>query len=69
MPKNRSRKCGQKGGSTGVNSADLFGDIEALMESGFNLIVNSVELLVEVIELPGDMGVAYEEPAAQLLNS
>jgi hypothetical protein len=75
MPKNRHTKNKhaknkkQKGGSTGTSSSDLFGNIEALMESGINLIVDSVELIVEVVELPGDVGAAYEEPAAQLLKS
>jgi hypothetical protein len=75
MPKNRHTKNKhaknniQKGGSTGTSPSDLFGNIEALMESGFNLIVNSVELIGEVVELPSDVGTAYEEPAAQLLKS
>ena len=69
MPKNTKNSIKQKGGSTGTSPGDLFGDIEALMESGIKLIVNSVELIADLVELPADIRVAYEEPAAQLLQS
>ena len=59
----------QSGGSTGVKPDQLLPDMEALMKNGINLILNSVELIAELVELPMDMGVAYKEPAAQLLKS
>jgi hypothetical protein len=59
----------QSGGSTGVKPDQLLPDMEALMKSGINLILNSVELIAELVELPMDMDVAYKEPAAQLLKS
>jgi len=66
MPKYNKK---QKGGSTGTTPADLFGDVEALIKSNIKLIIDSVELIGELVELPGDIGVAYDEPAAQLLQS
>ena len=64
MPNNK-----QSGGSTGVKPDQLLPDMEALMKNGVNLILNSLELIGDLVELPGDMDVAYEEPAAQLLKS
>lgn len=64
MPNNK-----QSGGSTGVKPDQLLPDMEALMKNGVNLILNSLELIGDLVELPMDMDVAYEEPAAQLLKS
>jgi len=52
-----------------VKPDQLLPDMEALLKSGVNLIVNSIELIGDLVELPMDMDVAYEEPAAQLLKS
>lgn len=55
-------------GTTG-NFNTLVADIEALAKSIGDTIINTVELIVDVVELPGDVGKAYNEPAAQLLKS
>lgn len=60
----------QKGAGTGTsgNFNTLVDDIFAFVESTVDTIVNTTELIVDVFELPGDIGKAYDEPAAQLLK-
>lgn len=71
MTKKRNQKIKQKGGSTGTSGSfnTLESNIEAVVKSTVDTIINTVELIVDVTELPGDLGRAYTEPKAQDLAS
>ncbi len=58
----------QYGGKTGTSgSVDvLVDDLFAFVRSIVDTMIDTTELIVDVVELPGDIGKAYEEPAAKL---
>ncbi len=71
MTKQKQKKSKKmKGGRTGTsgNVDVLVDDIIAMAESAIKTIINTTELIVDLVELPGDIGKAYNEPAAQLLQ-
>lgn len=61
----------QKGGSTGTegNLSTFVDDIGALVTSTIDTIINTTELIVDVVELPVDIGKAYETPKGQNLSA
>jgi len=66
------KKCAfQKGAGTGTSGSvtTLFDDMFALSKSIVDTVVNTTELIVNVVELPYDIGVAYTEPVGKLLLS
>lgn len=70
MTQKRKNNHKQKGGRTGTSGSfsTLEGNIEALVKSTVNTIVNTVELIVDVTEIPGDLSLDYHEPKAQNLK-
>ena len=63
----KNMKGGAKPGTSG--SVDvLVEDIFSIAKSTVETIINTTKLIVDIVELPGDIGKAYDEPAAQLLK-
>ena len=60
----KKQKGGLEPGSTSGNVSALANDIVGTIESIYQTIKYGVTTVVDVIELPGDMGRAYSSPAA-----
>ncbi len=64
---NKSTMQGGKTGTSG-NVGVLVDDLLAFATSIIDTIIDTTELIVDVVELPYDIGKAYEDPAGKLLE-
>ena len=56
----------QKGGDVGTsgNVDTLVDNLFGLVNNIVNTVINTTEFVIDVLELPGDMGTPYKEKAA-----
>lgn len=68
--KNNNSNFIMKGGEVGTsgNFSTLVSDIEAMATSMVDTIINSAELVLDIFELPGDLGTAYKDKGAPGAN-
>jgi len=66
----KNKKSKKYGGAVGTSgsASTFFDDIFALSRSMVDTVVNTTELIVDVFELPYDIGVAYTTPAGESLK-
>lgn len=65
------KKNSKKGGAAGTSgsASTFFDDIFALSKSMVDTVVDTTELIIDVFELPYDIGVAYTTPAGERLKA